>query len=54
VDRVDDQHIHLGDYMMFDIVHRVGYEHLDDLNDVYIDKILSDAKICDGEQPFFS
>jgi hypothetical protein len=42
VDKVDDQYIHLGDCMVFDIVHRVGYEHLDDLDDVYIDMILND------------
>jgi hypothetical protein len=40
--------------MMFRIVHHVGYEHLGDLDDVYIDKMLSDTKIYGGEQPLFS
>jgi hypothetical protein len=42
---MDDQHIHLGAYMMFDIGHRVEYEHLDDLGDVYIDIMLNDTRL---------
>jgi hypothetical protein len=45
VDIKDDQHIHRGNYRVFDIVHHVGYEHLDDLNDVYIDIMLNDTKL---------
>ncbi len=45
VDIMDDQHIHLGDYRVFDTVHHEGYEHPDDLDDVYNDIMLNDTKL---------